>query len=238
MFDAMLIVVMGIVTWCVASDGAHSAAITAVVTLVAGLLAMNLFEPLASLLQGMVGYNYAMHVDVVALVGLFIGLVFGLRMLFEKIAPVYVVTEGLAYEFGRWGFGLVSGYVMMAFLLTSLHTAPLPREFMGFQPERANLFDALAPDRQWLGFTQWVSEHSFVIGSAPRVFDGPYADFIDDPNNAETRNKYWPSFPIRYAHRREQFAGGGAVPAGPAVPQQQAAPVRRNSGGGGGAAGF
>lgn len=236
MFDVMLVIVMGIVTWCVASDGAHSAAITAVVSVLSGLLAMNLFEPLADLLQGMVGYNYATHVDIVSLVGLFIGFMFGLRMLFEKISPVYVATEGLAYEIGRWGFGLLTGYVTMAFLLTALHTAPLPREFMGFRPERANLFDALAPDRQWLGFTQWASEKSFVNGSNPRVFDGPYKDFIDDPN-AEARNVYWPSFPIRYAHRREQFAGGG-LPSGPSAPVQAAPPVRRNNGGGGGAAGF
>ena len=236
MFDAMLLIVMGIVTWCVASDGAHSAAITAVVTVLSGLVAMNLFEPLAGLLQGIVGYAYATHVDVVALVGLFIGAVFALRAVFEKVSPVYVETDGLAYEIGRWGFGLLTGYVTMAFLLTSLHTAPLPREFMGFQAERANLFETLAPDRQWLGFTQWVSEKSFVNGSMPRVFDAPHKDFIDDPNNA-TRNMYWPSFPIRYAHRREQFAGGGLA-TGPTAPTQQAAPVRRNNGGGSGAAGF
>lgn len=233
MFDAMLLVVWGIVTWCVASEGAHGAAITSVVVVLAGLLAMNLFEPVAAFGQGMFSsYVWSYRMDIIALVGLFIGLVFGLRMLFEKLAPVYVATEGIAYEIGRWGFGLLSGYVTMAFLLTALHTAPLPRDFMEFRPERANLFNVMAPDRQWLGFTQWVSEHSFARGGAPRVFDGPVADFIDDPNNAATRNTVWPSFPIRYAHRREQFASGGASVTNPAA-QPAAAPVRRNPGSGG-----
>jgi hypothetical protein len=237
MFDAMLLIVWGIVTWCVASEGAHGAAINAVVVVLSGLLAMNLFEPFASFGQGIfasIVWSYRM--DIIALVGLFIAFVLGLRMLFEKLSPVYVATEGLAYELGRWGFGLLTGYVTMAFLLTALHTAPLPREFMDFKPERANLFNALAPDRQWLGFTQWVSEHTFVRGGIPRVFDGPYADFIDDPNNSDGRNKVWPSFPIRYAHRREQYASGRAI-AGPAAQPQRVAPVR-NAPSGTGAAGF
>lgn len=236
MFDAMLLIVWGIVTWCVASEGAHGAAITAVVVVLSGLLAMNLFEPVAALGQGIfTSYAWSYRMDIIALVGVFIGCVFGLRTLFEKLSPVYVATEGLAYEAGRWGFGLLTGYVTMAFLLTALHTAPLPRNFMDFRPERANLFDTLAPDRQWLGFTQWVSEHTFVRG-APRIFDGPRTDFIDEPNN-EARNTIWPSFPIRYAHRRELYASGGTAAAGPAA-QQPVAPVRRNAPSGTGSAGF
>ncbi len=70
---------------------------------------------------------------------------------------------------------MATGYVVAAIILTSLHTAPLSREFMGFKPERSNLFDALAPDRQWLGFTQYVSEHVMRSGSNGPIFDGAYS---------------------------------------------------------------
>ena len=77
----------------------------------------------------------------------------------------------------------------------------------------------LAPDRQWLGFTQYVSESMFVTGPAPRVFDGAVADFID----GENANTVWPSFPIRYATRRQVFAEGTFnLPS----QQQQAAPAQ------------
>ena len=78
----------------------------------------------------------------------------------------------------------------MAILLTSLHTAPLPREFMAFAPERSNFFGS-APDRQWLGFTQYVSEKPLATmvrnpsggknSYMPRIFDGHYQK-VGDPN--------------------------------------------------------
>ena len=231
MFDAMLLVVWGIVTWCVSGEGAFGAAVNCLVIVISGLLAMNFFEPFTAFAQRnlMNSGAWAYRWDVIMLVGLFIVFVFGLRVLMEKLSPRYIQVSGLTHEICRWSFGLIGGYVTMAFLLTALHTAPLPRNFMEFRPERANLFDQLAPDRQWLGFTQFVSENVFASG---RIFDGPVSDFIDD-NADDNRNKVWPSFPIRYATRREQFAAGGLLAPTTAAPT----PVRQQSTGSG-AAGF
>ena len=93
----------------------------------------------------------------------------------------------------------MTGYVTIAFLLTALHTAPLPREFLGFTPERNNFFGMLAPDRDWLGFVQYVSEKSMPSSEEGRIFDGsrfrlPYHE-----------NDVWPTFIFRYASRRENF---------------------------------
>ncbi|OYW23089.1 MAG: hypothetical protein B7Z55_03890 [Planctomycetales bacterium 12-60-4] len=120
--------------------------------------------------------------------------------------------------------------------MTALHTATLPREFLGFTPERANLFGAAAPDRQWLGFTQYVTEHAFsrqdlafLMGApygTPHAFDAPYHQIGDGPN--AYGNTIWPSFPIRYAMRREQYAFGSSgvtTLGGPPVPSGGAAPV-------------
>jgi hypothetical protein len=231
MFDAMLLIVWGLVTWCVSGEGAFGAAVSCLVIIVSGLLAMNFFEPFAAFAQrNLMGSGaWPFRWDVIMLVGLFAALVFGLRLLMEKLSPRYIEMSGLTHEIGRWSFGLIGGYVTMAFLLTALHTAPLPRNFMEFKPERANLFGILAPDRQWLGLTQYVSENVFSSG---RIFDGPVSDFIDDNSN-ENRNTVWPSFPIRYASRREQFASGGLIAAPTAAP----APVQQQ-GSGSGAAGF
>jgi len=218
--DILLLLIWLAITWCVASDGAFSAGITCIVVIVSGLLAMNFFEPVSEIGQSILtSFAWQYRWDVVALLGLFIMFVVGLRYALEWVAPLYHQMEGRTNEVGRWGFGLVTGYVVMAFLLTALHTAPFPREFIGFKPERSNLFDTLAPDRQWLGFTQYVSESLFATGPAPRAFDGPVADFID----GENANTVWPSFPIRYATRRQVFAEGTA-----SLPsqQQQAAPAQ------------
>jgi hypothetical protein len=57
-----------------------------------------------------------------------------------------------------------------------------------------------APDRRWLGFVQYVSEHVLYRG---RIFDGPVWDV---PGANPPRTDVWPSFPIRYATRRADLA--------------------------------
>ena len=247
MIDIVMIGVLAGVTWFVASEGAWSAGVTFVSVVLAGLLAMNFFEPAALLLSRSLP-SWDDRFDVIALLGLFAAGVFGLRMLGERVAPSYVQVHAMVDQAGRWAFGLGTGYVTMAVLLTALHTAPVGREFMGFSAERANVF-GLAPDRQWLGFTQHVTERAFArhdIAAAylgapagtPHAFDATYS-VVGDPAKP-VENTYWSSFPIRYAMRRERIAGGGvaAAPAGVGQPAGQPAAPMPPSGGGASPGGF
>jgi hypothetical protein len=195
-FGILLVLIVGIVTWCVASEGAWGAGITFLCVVFSGLLAMNFFEPVADLFgpPGSMMWDYA---DVVSLLGLFALFVFLGRLATDAISPTQIDYDARIYNVARWLFGLATGYTTMAIVLTALHTAPLPRNFLGFSPERDNLFDIAAPDRQWLGFTQRVSEKILATGA---VFDGPrYAE-------PETPQDIWPSFPIRYATRRQDYS--------------------------------
>lgn len=203
MIDALLLAVVAGVTWCVAAHGAARAAMICMAVIFSGLLAMNFFEPLANLLQEMILSSGAWPVywDFISLTGLFALFVFGMRYAIERWCTSPIELPMPLSEVGRWGGGLATGYVTMAFLLTALHTAPLPREFIDFKPERKNLFNIDAPDRRWLGFTQYVSEKSLRRGAAGHIFDGPRFKAGD------VRNDVWPSFPMRYAARREQFSG-------------------------------
>jgi hypothetical protein len=237
MIDLILLAIVGGVTWFVASEGAWTAGTTFVCVLVSGLLAMNFFEPVALLLARSLPDQDA-RLDMIALVGLFALFVFLIRLGMERLAPTYVQVPALVDNIGRWAFGVATGYVTMAFLLTALHTAPLPREFLGFTPERPNLLQMAAPDRQWLGFTQYVTEKAFArydvtpqLGAplgTPHAFDGQYMVVGDAANPYP--NLIWASFPIRYATRRAQVASGG-VTLQPTAPVQR--PVGPSPGGGG-----
>ncbi len=235
MIDVACLIVIGVIVWCVASEGLWGSAHTFLCVLLSGLLAMNFFEPLAGFLDGMLGgaKNYS---DIVALVGLFTAFVFGLRLGSEQLSPTFIQLPSTVDQIGRWVFSALTGYVTMALLLTSLHTAPLPREFMGFKPERANFF-GMAPDRQWLGFTQYVTEKpmGWIYAQNPTSkefvahgFDGKY-EVLGDPTSPFP-NTVWPSFPIRYASRRDQL-GGSQAAAPPPVAIQPVAPVGGGSGG-------
>src|SRR5579863_3812122 len=156
MIDVALLFVWALVTWNVAAEGAWGAAAVFLSVLFSGLVAMDYFEPLAELLQSLLPGGWESRVDFIALVGLFAIGVFALRYLSEYLVPNFIAVNSRVYDVCRWGFGLAAGYITMAFLLTAMHTAPLPREFLGFTPERDNFFRTLAPDRDWLGFVQYV----------------------------------------------------------------------------------
>lgn len=236
MIDIGCLAVMGVIVWCVASEGLWGSAHTFLCVLIAALLAMNYFEPLAGMLEGMLG-GFRYYADIIALVGLFTAFVFGLRLAAEQISPVFIQLPNTADQIGRWVFAALTGYLTMAFLLTSLHTAPLPREFIGFKPERANFF-GMAPDRQWLGFTQYVTEKPFgwIEFQDPKTkqlvahaFDGKY-ELLGDMSQPYP-NTIWPSFPIRYATRRDQITG--TTKAAPVPVTIPTTPTTSGPGGGG-----
>lgn len=205
MIDMACLIVVGIVTWMVAAEGIYGAGQVFLCTLLSALVAMNFFEPLAVQLRAFLPDIYC---DFVALIGLFTVLVFGIRLGVEHISPTFVQVIPAVDTAGRWVLGAATGYLTMAFLLTALHTAPMPREFIGFKPERNNFFGQ-APDRQWLGFVQYVSEKP--LASTVHYKEGTKDVFVARPFDGRYEivggmpQRIWPSFPIRYAQRREFY---------------------------------
>lgn len=212
MIDFLLLAALAVVAWCVAAEGTWGAATVFLSTLLAGLIAMNFFEPLAANLERSAP-SMAPYADVVALLGLFTALVFGLRAAGEYLMPTYVDVHGAMHNTVRWLLAAATGYTVVAILLTALHTAPLPRSFLGFNPgPTSKEFFGLRPDIQWLALNQYVSERS-LRGSGP-IFDAVTIERIPgQPGTVAT----FSSFPIRYAMRRSQFASGtlGGAPAAP-----------------------
>lgn len=210
MIDFILLGIFGVVVWLVASDGAWNAAITFTSTLIAGLIAMNYFEPLANFLQQTVAssFEWQHRVDIIALLGLFALGIFALRTLGEALLPTYAELHGYVYDGARWGCAALTAMVVTGVICTSLHVAPLPREFLGFTPERSNML-GLAPDRMWLGFVQRASEKSLARvapDGSKAIFDGPVAPI--NPADPASKQQVWASFPIKYATRRQQYAAG------------------------------
>jgi hypothetical protein len=210
MIDFALLVIIALVTWNVAAEGAWGAAAILLSVIFAGLFAMNFFEPLAGLLESSpLGTDWSMRYDFISLMVLFGGAVFLLRLMSEKIAPGFIAVHSRLYDVCRFGFALMTGYITAAFLLAALHTAPLHREFMGFTPERKNFFGFTAPDREWLGFVQYVSEKSMQSSESGRIFDG-----FEYKINGHESNLIWPTYIMRYASRREAYAAAtGGTPA-------------------------
>ncbi|GAB4149859.1 MAG: hypothetical protein Tsb009_24370 [Planctomycetaceae bacterium] len=203
MIDVLFIAILATTTLIVSRKGAFHAATWLMTTVFSGLLAMNFFEPVAELLEDFFEHESfpASLVDIVSLVGLFVLFVCVARFFINKLAPAEVELEGLLDAAGRWLLGFATGYVLMAFVAVALQTGPFPRDFWGhFPPEpenRTGPFGAIAPDHQWLGFTQAVSAGVFRQRDAGRIFDA--ANY-----RVGNQDNVWSSFPIRYATRREE----------------------------------
>ncbi|MGQ0635730.1 MAG: CvpA family protein [Planctomycetaceae bacterium] len=228
LFGVLVLLVFGVVTWCVASEGAWGAGLIFLCVLFAGLLAMNFFEPVAAFLDHQGGEWVQNYSDLAALVGLFALFTFLARSAAEHLAPTDLELDGRIYQFARWVFAVATGYTTTAILLTALHTAPLPREFIGFKPEGKNLFDMRAPDREWLGLVQHISERVLRTG---RTFDGGIPPDLAGSDPSHWPQTSWPAYPIRYATRREDLASGrgSQAPAGSTSP----APATSGTGSGG-----
>src|SRR5262245_38805874 len=123
MIDLFVLAVIGVVTYCVASEGPWGAATSFISVVLAGLVAMNFFEPVAESFPAT--FEWQTRADIIALLGLFALCVTGLRMGAEYLMPTQIQVNPLVYDGGRWGFGLLTGYATAAIILASLHTAPL-----------------------------------------------------------------------------------------------------------------
>lgn len=172
--------------------------------ILAGLLAMNYFEPMAKLVidLGDDADFLLRFARFASLIGLLASAVIVLWALTGRLLPESPELPPLVERVAGWTCSLLGGYVLAAVLLTAVHTFPGPREFGGFFPPEADRRKGpllkFAPDYQWLGFTQHVSEHVLLRPGNDRVFDGPQRRV----GNVRGR---WPSFPLRYAQWRSQF---------------------------------
>ncbi|MDB5384672.1 MAG: hypothetical protein JWM11_318 [Planctomycetaceae bacterium] len=211
--DILLLGIVGIVTWLLANEGPWTAILAFFSVVFAGLIAMNFFEPLAEMIGKPKGSWLETRADFLALMGLFALFTFLLRLGLDNVAPTNIELPDIAYQAGRWLFAFGTGYVAMAVVLTAMHTAPLPRNFLGFKPERKNFLGVMSPDLQWLGFTQHVTEHIFgrrirvqnqnnQMELSYRNFDGLRVLFPGRPSS-----DYLPTFIIRYASRRDEIGG-------------------------------
>ena len=160
------------------NDGIWGNALRLINVLVAALLAMNYFEPLADWLEKELP-SFDFLWDFLSLWALFCLLMIVFRALTDRISRVKVRFLGLA---DRIGSGILSawiGWVLICFTLTTLHAALLGKTFLfgAFQSDQPMFLGMLSPDKEWLGFTQGVSNpQGGVFYNAPT--EVPLHDYI------------------------------------------------------------
>jgi hypothetical protein len=161
------------------SDGLWSNAVRLINVITAGLLAMNFFEPLADWLEQSVSPSYTFFWDFISLWGLFIIFSVIFRQLTDRLSTVKVKFLKVTDQIGSGILSLWIGWLMVCLVMTSLHTAPLAKNclFEGFVPEEKMVM-GFAPDRQWLAFTQKMSEGPYERSAGEKTMFDPHGEFL------------------------------------------------------------
>jgi hypothetical protein len=196
------------------TEGMWSAALMLVNVILAGLLAMNFWEPAAAWLLSMYAGGEFFW-DFLVLLGLFLVFLMLFRGITDKLSKKKVVFMKPVDIAGGVILSSLTGWIMACFLLTAAQTAPLAREFAfgGYLPEE-RAFLGTGPDRLWLAFVQRMSGGPLAPIGAP---DDPNAPHVFDPKG---------EFILKYATHRERYASPESVDAGisgvviPAAPPQ------------------
>jgi hypothetical protein len=203
MLNFLLIAIFALCVGFIFNEGLWSAGIMFCNVLMAAVLATNLFEPVAGWLESMMsGYTYFCD-----FLGLWI--CFTVFLLIFRLATDLLSRHRMRFKrpvdvTGGVIFAVGVAWLMVQFTLFSFHTAPLGRNFLGFQerPE-TRMFFGLAPDRNWMAFMHSLTSSSSLSRAAPQgdanahVFD-PHGDFI-----------------LRYGQRRHDFESQTGLSTGP-----------------------
>ncbi|MCS5617156.1 MAG: hypothetical protein O3C39_01720 [Planctomycetota bacterium] len=129
--------------------------------------------------------SYTYLLDFVVLQGLFCLLLLGFREVTDRASRTRVRFRKPVELAAGPLVAVITAWVMVCFTAASLHTAPLPRDFIQPTPE-SRMFFGLAPDRRWLAWVRGSSRDG-PFATPAKAFD-PEADFI-----------------LRYASRRSSL---------------------------------
>ncbi len=187
--------------------GAWKNAMYLINILLAGIIATNFFEPLATMLDGFQpGLTYLF--DFLMLWILF-AVAFLILRLLTDMAGQGTVKFPLPAEMAlRTVLALWSGWIMVCFTAFTLHTAPLNAvdPFGGFTTPMEGSFLGMAPDLQWMGFA-----HSRSAGALSRGnFEPGQSDGADQEADVQPFDSNG-EFIYKYHQRRVNFAAEESI---------------------------
>ena len=189
--NIILLVVFLAVMLILWKEGLWSSLVMLLNVLLAASVATAWFEWVIGFLEPRLpGFTYVL--DFVVIWGLFAAVLLVAREATDRLSRTKVKLRKPVELFGSPIAAAITAWVVVCFAATTLHTAPVTRDFVQTDPE-TRLFFGLAPDRKWL---QWVrgSSLSGPFARPDHVFD-PDADFI--LRYADRRGKLEPEQSLR-----------------------------------------
>jgi uncharacterized membrane protein required for colicin V production len=134
MLTFFTIVIMLAVGYAFMVEGLFTACTMCINVFLAGLIAFNFYEPLATWVEPMIGEWAPGYEDALSIILIFSLVLFGLRTATNKLANMEIDFPQIAQRAGGAVFGLITGYLVCGLLVCLFQTLPLHKNFMGFDP--------------------------------------------------------------------------------------------------------
>lgn len=162
MLEVFTLFIVGAVAYASIREGVLTAITTLVNVLLAGLVAYNFWEPIASELEKIFKGTFLIGFeDALVLFFLFGGTLALLRALTNNLANNEVELPAVVQQVGSGLIAAVTGYFLAGFLICTYQTLPWDEKFLGFDSTAdANtppLRRVLPPDRVWLALMYHAS---------------------------------------------------------------------------------
>jgi uncharacterized membrane protein required for colicin V production len=162
------LIIMLAVAYAQYRNGLFGSCAMLVMVLLSGLVAFNLWEPVADTLDASLQNGMLSGCeDMIALAILFGGALFGLRVAVNYLCPEMIAENGKLQHFGGAAVGLLTGYLVAGFLICAMQTLPLDVNFLDFEPRQASESEPpwrtyYPSDRVWLALMRHAG--AFPLG--------------------------------------------------------------------------
>ena len=183
------------------AEGLWSNAVRLINVVTAALLAMNFFEPLARWIESWGDFfaSITYFLDFIMLWGLFFDFMVVFRQLTNMMSRVKVRFMAIVDRIGSVVLSLLVGWVMVAFTLTTLHTAPLAEKFLFGAFDYQSTMFLVGPDRQWIVFFTSVSRGPFSRALAENEYGEYGASAAEAVAEFDRPKKFMPNYALRRA---------------------------------------
>jgi len=203
-FSVLLFLIFGACVACLYAEGTWTNAIRLINVVTAALLATDFWEPAAAWLDGwQPSFTYVW--DFVALWGLFAIFMLVFRGATDFLSKVQVRFLKVADRIASPLLAVAIGWIVVCFAATTMHTAPLAREFLfgSFQPEKRAI-SSWSPEVMWLGFVQHTSLGQFRRSATEE--EQKQDKYVFDP-----RGEFMSKYATRRASLESQVQATGSL---------------------------
>ena len=159
-FTILMFIVFAAVTAFSVRDGIWTSVIRFFNVLFAALIATTYFESLAGFLEGILP-SYTYLLDYLSIWAIFSISYLLLRVLTDQASHCFVRFPGVFDRYIGLGVGFLTGFLFLSFTLFAMHTAPLQKDYWGFNSKPATPLGSF-----WGGFVSVVSDGSLSSGTS------------------------------------------------------------------------